>query len=101
MKVFSRTIRGNSFCLVKILNALKKYAPPNVVFVDNYQDADLVLLHINGRHDHFQRFIDVCKKPYVAINTASEAPEKRKRPSGDQSGITPRWCGVIMNLINI
>ena len=78
MKVFSRTIIGNSFCLVKILNALKKYAPPNVVFVDNYQDADLVLLHINGRHDHFQRFIDVCKKPYVAIQYCIRGTRKKK-----------------------
>lgn len=68
MKVFSKIIAGHSCCYVKIIGALQKYAPPNIVFVNNTGEADLVILHINGRLDRFARYAEYLKshgKKYI------------------------------------
>ena len=80
MKVFSKIISGNSFCYSKICGNLEKFSPPDIEFVQKAEDADLALLHINGRFDHFTKFVKDFGKPYVQIQYCLRST-KYKRPS--------------------
>ncbi|KKR10952.1 MAG: Glycosyl transferase group 1 [Candidatus Woesebacteria bacterium GW2011_GWA1_39_21] len=65
MKVFAEADRDD-FAILRIVNALKKYAPKRVKFVESESDADLVILYVYGfrRHTryHTERLLKSGKK---------------------------------------
>lgn len=48
------------------MNALEKFAPRHISFVSNVEDADLVILHANGRRNHMTRRARRSKRYVVA-----------------------------------
>lgn len=62
MKIVSKTIAGNSFVYTKITEALKKHAPDGIEFVHSTKEADLAILHVNGRFHQFTKYIEKLKK---------------------------------------
>ena len=65
MKVFNYTTDGNP-CYGRIIGALKRYAPKGISFTDVIEEADLVILHANGRRKHMKRMAVRSPKYVVA-----------------------------------
>lgn len=57
MKVFANDVIRDR-AVTRISKALKKFAPDNFLFVDTKEEADLVVLFINGRHTSFANEIE-------------------------------------------
>jgi glycosyltransferase involved in cell wall biosynthesis len=55
MKVFIEPAEKKDRTITKVVNALKKHAPPGVELVSNQNDAEFIVLHINGRLQRTQR----------------------------------------------
>lgn len=51
MKVYLKPHRDNP-CLKRIADALTRYAPEWAEVTEDYDEADLVMMQITGRHDH-------------------------------------------------
>lgn len=69
MKVYLE-VGNNSRGLLRVRDALVKYAPPSIEVVHRPQDADLEILHVYGRHDAVERRINKLRarnKPYAMI----------------------------------
>ena len=58
MKIYNKDISFKSPCYPKIKKALADYAPDGVSFVDNIDEADIAILHVNGRYRQFKTFAD-------------------------------------------
>lgn len=69
MKVYldpGTTSRG----INRVVDALKKYAPPEIEIVDDPKSSDLEIIHVFGRHDSIERRVNKLvnkRKPYVMI----------------------------------
>lgn len=69
MKVFI-VLPTQSRGIKRVHDALIRYMPDNIELVTNYKKADLVILHVIGRHKHTQRKINELKRlkiPYAMI----------------------------------
>lgn len=64
MKAFVDT-KINSRGIIRIAEAIKRFSPENITFVDDYRDADVVVIHVNGRLEHLKREIEHFNKPYI------------------------------------
>lgn len=54
MKVFAEDLRGD-YAITKIAGALKKYAPSTIEFVQDENDADLVVMYVFSQRRRFLR----------------------------------------------
>lgn len=59
-----------SLAVRRVVNALKKYVPSHVEIADDIDDAELVVLHINGRLERNTKYIESLDKPYTIIQYA-------------------------------
>lgn len=50
----------------RILKNLKKYSPDHISFVDNYDDADFVIIHLQYK-EHLDHYLHNCKKPFIFL----------------------------------
>lgn len=69
MKVYLE-VGNNSRGLLRVRDALVRYAPPSIQVVHRSQDADLDIIHVYGRHDAIERRINKLRannKPYAMI----------------------------------
>lgn len=105
MKVYLETF-SDSLALARVRQALVTYKPRKVIVTDNEREADLVIIHINGRRDAVERRIMEIRrrnKEYAVIQYALRSTQKPK--TGDWSQIwtrarlvwsyydLPRLCG--------
>lgn len=65
MKVYNYKTNNNQ-CYSRIIDALVKYAPPNISFTTNIEEADLAILHVNGRLKHMTKVANQVGK-YIVI----------------------------------
>jgi len=69
MKVYltpDTTSRG----IMRVVDALTKYAPPSIEIVQTPQEADFEVIHVYGRHDAVEARIEAlrkARKPYAMI----------------------------------
>lgn len=80
MNVFVKN-QTDSIAIDRIENAIKKYSPKNVKFCSEVKDADLVILFINGRYDHFKRLTEELinnGKKYVLVQLCLKSTKKPK-----------------------
>lgn len=50
----------------RILNNLKKYSPENITFVDNLNDCDFAIIHLQYKHD-LDFYLHNCNKPIIFL----------------------------------
>jgi hypothetical protein len=70
MKVFIDKKEAGSIAIRRTLEALEKYAPKEIKFVDNPQSSDLVIINVTGRLNHLKDVINYFNKPYVIVQHA-------------------------------
>ena len=59
--------------IMRVRDALVQYAPKDIEIVSNESDADLVVIHVYGRHDTIKAHVDALKskgKQYAMIQYA-------------------------------
>lgn len=80
-RIQSRSVR-------RVVNALGKYAPSYVDIVNNIEDAELVVIHINGRLEKNTRYIKFIDRPYAVIQYALKSTL-----NPDAEDWMPIWTG--------
>lgn len=63
VKMFVDPVGLHSRAMVRVANAIKRYAPPHVVFVSRPEEADVQVLHVIDWDDSFLSW----PRPYIAI----------------------------------
>lgn len=68
VKMFVEPVGLHSRAMTRVANAIKRYAPPNIVFVNSAEEADIQVLHVIDWCDEFLNW----PRPYIAIQYCLE-----------------------------
>ncbi len=68
VKMFVEPVGLHSRAMTRVANAIKRYAPPNIVFVNSAEEADIQVLHVIDWCDEFLNW----PRSYIAIQYCLE-----------------------------
>jgi len=93
LKVYTGTHRTD-WPLQRVIQALERYAPPDIEIVSDQSDAELVVLHVIGRRNHTAREINQIQK--VGMQYAIIQYSLRSTLQPCTSAWLPLWRGAVL-----
>lgn len=75
MRVYNKP-DTKSIGINRVAKAIEKFAPEGVEFTNNIDDAELIILHVNGRNEKVSSLVELHQKPYVMVQYCLRSTQK-------------------------